>query len=124
MVNEKGEPRDGFLHAYEVFNLKMPVEMVVLSGCRTGLGKEIRGEGMIGLTRAFLYAGAERVMVSLWAIGDESTSSLMTDTYTGLLKQNQRPAAALRAAQLKMMKNPRWAAPYYWAAFTLQGEPR
>ncbi len=125
MVNERGEPVDGFLHAYEVFNLKLPVEMVVLSGCRTGLGKEIRGEGMIGLTRAFMYAGASRVMVSLWSVQDESTSVLMADVYRGMLGPKKlRPSAALREAQLKMMKNPRWASPYYWAAFTIQGEPR
>jgi CHAT domain-containing protein/Tfp pilus assembly protein PilF len=124
MVDEKGRPTDGFVHAYEVFNLKLPVEMVVLSGCRTGLGKEIRGEGMIGLTRAFLYAGAERVMVSLWSVEDAATATLMADTYSGMLKRKLRPAAALRAAQIKMMADPKHAHPYYWAAFTLQGEPR
>ncbi len=124
MVDETGKPTDGFVHAYEVFNLKLPVEMVVLSGCRTGLGKEIRGEGMIGLTRAFLYAGAERVLVSLWAVEDAATATLMADTYAGMLKRKLRPAAALRAAQLKMMADPKHAHPFYWAAFTLQGEPR
>lgn len=124
MVDETGKPTDGFVHAYEVFNLKLPVEMVVLSGCRTGLGKEIRGEGMIGLTRAFLYAGAERVLVSLWAVEDAATATLMADTYAGMLKRKLRPAAALRAAQLKMMADPKHAHPFHWAAFTLQGEPR
>lgn len=125
MVDEKGQPTDGFLHAYEVFNLKLPAEMVVLSGCRTGLGQEIQGEGLIGLTQAFLYAGASRVMVSLWNVQDQSTSVLMADVYRGMLGPRKlRPSAALREAQLKMMKNPRWASPYYWAAFTIQGEPR
>jgi CHAT domain-containing protein len=124
MVDKSGKPTDGFVHAYEVFNLKLPVEMVVLSGCRTGLGKEIRGEGMIGLTRAFLYAGAERVLVSLWAVEDSATSTLMADTYAGMLNRKLRPAAALRAAQLKMMADPKHAHPFYWAAFTLQGDPR
>jgi CHAT domain-containing protein len=125
LVDEKGTPVDGFLHAYEVFNLKIPAEMVVLSGCRTGLGKEYRGEGIVGLSQAFLYAGASRVMVSLWAVQDKSTSILMADVYKGMLGPKKlRPSAALREAQLKMMKNPRWASPYYWAAFTMQGEPR
>jgi CHAT domain-containing protein len=125
MVDEKGQPTDGFLHAYEVFNLKLPAEMVVLSGCRTGLGQEIQGEGLIGLTQAFLYAGAARVMVSLWSVQDESTSILMAEVYRGMLGPKKlRPSAALREAQLKMMKNPRWASPFYWAAFTIQGEPR
>jgi CHAT domain-containing protein len=97
----------------------------VLSGCRTGLGKEYRGEGIVGLSQAFLYAGASRVMVSLWAVQDKSTSILMADVYKGMLGPKKlRPSAALREAQLKMMKNPRWASPYYWAAFTMQGEPR
>lgn len=125
LVDEKGTPVDGFLHAYEVFNLKIPAEMVVLSGCRTGLGKEYRGEGIVGLSQAFLYAGASRVMVSLWAVQDESTSVLMADMYRGMLGPKKlRPSAALREAQLKMMKNPRWASPFHWAAFTIQGEPR
>jgi CHAT domain-containing protein len=124
MVDEKGQPADGFIHAYEIFNLKLPVEMVVLSACRTGLGKEIRGEGMIGLTRAFLYAGAERVLVSHWSVEDSATSTLMADVYAGMLKRNLHPAAALRASQLKMMADPKHSHPFYWAAFTLQGEPR
>lgn len=125
LVDPAGQPTDGFLHAYEVYNLKLPVDMVVLSGCRTGLGQEIRGEGLLGLTQAFLYAGASRVLVSLWDVQDQSTSILMADIYRGMLGPKKlRPSAALRQAQLKMMKNPRWASPFYWAAFTIQGEPR
>lgn len=118
-------PVRGFVQSFEVFNLNVQVDMVVLSGCRTGLGKEIRGEGVIGLSRSFMIAGASRVLASLWAVQDESTSTLMADVYGGMLGPKKlRPSAALREAQLKMMKNPRWAAPYYWAAFTIQGEPR
>lgn len=125
MVNRKGAPSDGFLHASDVFSLKLPVEMVVLSGCRTGLGQVNANEGMIGMTRAFMYAGAARVMVSLWSVPDESTSVLMAEMYRGMLgKEKLRPAAALREAQVKMMKDKRWSAPFYWSCFVIQGEPR
>lgn len=124
LVDEEGKPQDGFLRASEIFNLKLPAELVVLSGCRTGLGKEIRGEGLVGLTRAFMYAGAARVMVSLWDVNDEATAELMKRFYRGLLAKKLSPAAALRAAQVSMARDKRWSAPYYWAAFTLQGEPR
>lgn len=124
MVDEKGKPQDGFLRANEIFNLKLPAELVVLSACQTGLGKEIKGEGLVGLTRGFMYAGSPRVVVSLWSVSDQATAELMTRFYRGMLKDNMRPAAALRAAQVSLMKEPRWQSPYYWAAFTLQGEWR
>jgi CHAT domain-containing protein len=95
---------------------------VVLSGCRTALGQEIKGEGLVGLTRGFMYAGAKRVMASLWSVEDRATAELMKRFYAGMLGQNQPAATALRAAQLQMSKDKRWTAPYYWAAFTLQGE--
>jgi CHAT domain-containing protein len=115
---------DGYLRAMDVFNLKLPAELVVLSGCRTGLGKEVRGEGMIGMTRSFMYAGAARVMVSLWNINDRATAELMERFYRELLVKGQSPAAALRAAQIAIWKEKKWREPYYWAAFVLQGEPR
>ncbi|HYV06402.1 MAG TPA: CHAT domain-containing tetratricopeptide repeat protein [Blastocatellia bacterium] len=124
MVDEKGEPQQGFLLAHEIYNLKLPAELVVLSACQTGLGKEIKGEGLVGLTRGFMYAGAARIVVSLWSVDDEATSRLMVDLYTDVLKNGRRPAAALRAAQVKMWKQKKWRAPYYWAAFVLQGEWR
>jgi CHAT domain-containing protein len=98
--------------------------MVVLSGCRTGLGKEIKGEGLVGLTRGFMYAGSARVLVSLWDISDEASAELMVHVYKALLKEHLTPAAALRVAQLEILKERRWHAPYYWASFVLQGEPR
>jgi tetratricopeptide (TPR) repeat protein len=98
------------------------VELVVLSACQTGLGKEIRGEGLVGLTRGFMYAGAPRVVASLWKVGDLGTAQLMSFFYRGMLKEGLRPAAALRAAQVAMWKQKRWQAPYNWAAFVLQGE--
>jgi CHAT domain-containing protein/Tfp pilus assembly protein PilF len=124
LVNRQGAEQDGFLWAHEVYNLRLPVEMMVLSGCRTGLGKEIKGEGLVGLTRGFMYAGAARVLVSLWDIDDEASAELMADLYKAILKEHRAPAAALRIAQLKVLNDRRWHAPYYWAAFVLQGEPR
>ncbi len=124
LVDETGKPQDGFLRAHEIYNLKLPAELVVLSACQTGLGKEVKGEGLVGLTRGFMYAGAPRVVVSLWNVNDKATSELMTMFYRQMLKENQRPAAALRAAQIEMWKQKQWQAPYYWAAFVLQGEWR
>jgi CHAT domain-containing protein len=125
MVDEQGADQDGFLRAHEIFNLKLPAELVVLSGCRTGLGKEIKGEGIVGLTRALMYAGSARVLVSLWDISDQSTAQFMGSFYKGILgKQHLTPAAALRLAQIEMWNQKRWQAPYYWSAFVLQGEPR
>jgi CHAT domain-containing protein len=125
LVNERGADQDGFLRAHEVFDLRLPAEMVVLSGCQTGLGREIKGEGLVGLTRGFMYAGASRVMVSLWEVNDQATSRLMSRLYKGLLgKRRLSPAAALREAQISFLRDKRWSSPYFWAAFTLQGEPR
>jgi tetratricopeptide (TPR) repeat protein len=124
LVNERGEPQDGFLLAHEIFNLKLPAEVVVLSACETGIGLDIKGEGLVSLTRGFMYAGAPRVVVSLWGVSDLATTELMVRFYQGMLKEGMRPAAALRAAQLSLMNDKRWASPYYWAPFTLQGEWR
>jgi CHAT domain-containing protein/tetratricopeptide (TPR) repeat protein len=125
LVDERGREQDGFLRAHQIYGLKMPAELVVLSGCRTGLGKEIRGEGLIGLTRGFMHAGAARVLVSLWDVNDEATAELMTRFYARFLGPvKMSPAAALRAAQISMIQDKRWAIPYFWAGFTLQGEPR
>ncbi|HSO76364.1 MAG TPA: CHAT domain-containing protein, partial [Blastocatellia bacterium] len=124
MVDAQGNQQDGFLRANEIYNLKLPAELVVLSACQTGLGKEIKGEGLVGLTRGFMYAGAARVVVSLWSVNDKATADLMTRFYEKMLKQGERPAAALRAAQVEMWKQKQWQSPYYWAAFTMQGEWR
>jgi CHAT domain-containing protein len=98
--------------------------LVVLSACETGLGKNMRGEGLIGLTRGFMYAGAKRVVVSLWNVNDAATAELMTSFYRGMLKDGLRPAAALRAAQIELSKKKNLSSPYYWAAFVMQGEWR
>jgi CHAT domain-containing protein len=124
MVDAQGKPQDGFLRANDIYNLKLPAELVVLSACQTGLGKEVKGEGLVGLTRGFMYAGAARVVVSLWNVNDKATAELMTKFYEKILKQGERPTAALRAAQVEMWKQKQWQSPYYWAAFTIEGEWR
>jgi CHAT domain-containing protein len=125
MLDRQGKSQEGFLRAHEVFNLKLGAELVVLSGCRTGLGKEVKGEGLYGMTRGFMYAGSKRVVVSLWDVQDQATAQLMTDFYRGLLgPKRPHTAAALRAAQISIWRNRRWQAPYYWAGFVLQGEPK
>ncbi|HMY71592.1 MAG TPA: CHAT domain-containing protein [Blastocatellia bacterium] len=123
-LDAEGRNRDGYLRMVEIYNLNLPAELVVLSACKTGLGKDVRGEGLMSLTRGFMYAGAARVLVSLWDVNDKSTADLMSELYRGLLERRLRPSAALRAAQLKMMNTRQWAAPFYWAGFTQQGEPK
>jgi CHAT domain-containing protein/tetratricopeptide (TPR) repeat protein len=114
---------DGFLRVGEVFNLRLGSPLVVLSACETGLGKENRGEGVIGLARAFMYAGAPSVAVSLWSVADRSTAELMPDFYKRYLAAGGRaPAAALRAAQQQMIAGKRYSAPFYWAPFVLVGD--
>ncbi|MDX6383339.1 MAG: hypothetical protein QOK48_912 [Blastocatellia bacterium] len=122
LVDEEGKPQDGFLRANEIYNLNLPAELVVLSACETGLGKEIKGEGLVGLTQGFMYAGARRVVVSLWNVNDKATAELMARFYRGMLRENKTPAAALRTAQMEMSRQRQWQSPYYWAAFVLQGE--
>jgi CHAT domain-containing protein/Tfp pilus assembly protein PilF len=123
LVDEGGKQRDGFLRLQDIYNLKLSAELVALSACQTGLGKEIKGEGLIGLTRGFMYAGAPRIVASLWKVDDRATSELMKQFYQGMLgPQALRPAGALRQAQLSIWKQKQWREPYYWAAFVLQGE--
>ncbi len=124
LVDEQGRPQNGFLRLYDLYNLKLSADLVVLSACQTALGKEIRGEGLVGLTRGFMYAGAPRVVASLWRIDDRASAEFMKRFYEGMLGKNLRPAAALRAAQASMSTDPRWHQPHYWAAFTIQGEWR
>lgn len=122
LIDERGQPVDGFLRLHEIYNLRLPADLVVLSACQTGLGKQIKGEGLVGLVRGFMYAGAERVTASLWRVDDEATAELMRAFYGRMLKGGMRPAAALRAAQTEVARERRWRSPYYWAAFELQGE--
>jgi CHAT domain-containing protein/tetratricopeptide (TPR) repeat protein len=122
LVNKRGQPQNGFLDLEQIYNLNLPADLVVLSACDTGLGREIRGEGLIGLSRGFMYAGASRVMASLWSVDDEVTSELMGRFYKSLEQDKMSPAAALRAAQIEVAKEERWSSAYYWAGFQIQGE--
>lgn len=124
LFDERKVEQDGYLRAHEIYNLNLPAELVVLSACETGLGKQVRGEGIVGLTRGFMHAGAKRVVVSLWNVNDAATSDLMGHFYRKMLKEGMPPAKALRAAQIEMWKRKGTADPFYWAAFVLQGEWR
>lgn len=122
LVNQAGGSEEGFLRIDDIYNLKLPVNLVVLSACNSALGKDVRGEGLIGLTRGFMYAGASSVTASLWKVDDEATAELMKRFYVGMFQKQLAPAAALREAQIGMWQTKRWHAPYYWAAFVIQGE--
>lgn len=124
LYDERGQPQDGFLRLHDIYNMRLPAELIVLSACSTALGKQLKGEGLTGMVRGFLYAGAERVVASLWKVDDEATGELMRRFYAEMLQGRRSPAAALRQAQLEMWKQDRWQAPFYWAAFSLQGEWR
>jgi CHAT domain-containing protein len=115
---------DGLLQVYEIFNLRLNADLVVLSACETGLGKEVKGEGLIGLTRAFLYAGTPSVVVSLWKVLDTSTADLMVRLYRNMKGGDRSKAQALQQAQLEMVRQGRYAHPHYWAPFILVGEPK
>ena len=121
LVDAQGKPQNGFLTLEDVYNMNLPADVVVLSACETALGKEIDGEGLVGLTRGFMYAGATRVVASLWKVDDFASAELMELFYQGMGQKGLTPAAALQIAQLEMSK--RWP-PYFWAGFQIQGEWR
>ena len=122
LFDDCGRPQAGFLTLQDVYSLRLPVELVVLSACNTALGRLVRGEGLVGIVRGFMYAGAERVVASLWKVDDEATAELMRLFYLEMFEHRRSPAAALRQAQLLIQQQPRWRAPFFWAAFVLQGE--
>ncbi len=122
LFDSEGRSQNGFLRLHEIYNLRLGADLVVLSACSTGLGKDVRGEGMIGLTRGFMYAGASGVIASLWKVDDDATAELMKLFYQGMFRKGLPPAAALREAQLAMSKQKRWQSPYYWAGFVIQGQ--
>lgn len=124
LVDENGQPQPGVLRLNDIYNLRLAADLVVLSACRTGLGKEVKGEGAIGLPRGFMYAGVPRIISSLWSVDDQATAELMTQFYREMLTGGKTAAAALRAAQVALWKENKWKAPYYWAGFILQGEPK
>jgi len=122
-IRENGQQKEGSLTLSDIYNLKLSAELVVLSGCETALGKQVRGEGIIGLTRGFMYAGSPRVVASLWRVDDRVTSELIKIFYAGMFRKNLSPAAALKEAQVTILRKRNWSHPYYWAAFVIQGEP-
>jgi CHAT domain-containing protein len=122
LIDKSGRPQNGFLRLNKIYNLDLQADLVVLSACQTALGKAAKGEGLIGLTRGFMYAGAGRVLASLWRINDRSTAELMSYFYEGMFQQHLTPAAALRSAQIKMWQTNAWRSPHHWAAFIMQGE--
>ncbi len=124
LVDRQGRPRNGFLRADEISSLKLNADLVVLSACQTALGKELRGEGLLGLARGFMYAGAPRVVASLWRVADTATAELMSNFYQALLRGHVAPSEALRTAKMRLLRDPLHASPYYWAGFTMQGDWR
>jgi hypothetical protein len=124
LVNDRGAPQDGLLRLHDIFNMRLNADLVVLSACQTALGKEINGEGLVGLTRGFMYAGAPRVVASLWQVSDVATAELMKKFYAGMPQKRLPASAALRRAQLEIARDPRWASPCFWAGFVLQGDWR
>jgi CHAT domain-containing protein len=122
-VDRKGREQPGYLRLNDIYQLRLNADLVVLGACRTGLGKQLRGEGMIGLTRGFIYAGAPRVVVSLWDVPDRETAQLMQSFYRNLMKQKLPVSEALRRAQVEMWERDGFNAPFFWAAFSLQGDP-
>jgi CHAT domain-containing protein len=119
--NRQGQAIEALLRARDLAGLELCADLVVLSACRTALGHEISGEGLVGLTQAFFLAGAKRVVASYWSVNDAATAELMIRFYEGHLKKGMAPAAALRRAQLGILRETAWKAPSHWAAFALQG---
>jgi len=124
LLDERGKAVDGFLRLNDIYNMRLTADVVVLSACQTALGTDVRGEGIVGLTRGFMYAGASRVVASLWQVDDVSTVELMRRFYRGMMSDGLSPAAALQRAQREMASDARWSSPFHWAAFVLQGEWR
>jgi CHAT domain-containing protein len=120
LVDRQGRPQNGYLRLHDIYRLDLDADLVVLSACQTALGREIRGEGLVGLTRGFMYAGSPRVLATLWSVDDRATADLMKRFYSHLLRGRVSPAEALRRAQVELWKEGR--SPYLWAGFTLQGE--
>ena len=121
-VDRNGTKTDGLMSLHDIYSLDLSAELTVLSACQTALGKDIRGEGLVGLSHAFMSAGSKSVVSSLWKVDDRATADLMRGFYESMLQQGMSPADALRSAQLKMMRDKRTSAPYYWAGFVIQGE--
>jgi CHAT domain-containing protein/tetratricopeptide (TPR) repeat protein len=124
LVNRDSQRADGLMPLPDIYSLDLSAELTVLSACQTALGKDIKGEGLVGLTHGFLSAGSNTVVASLWNVDDRATAIFMGHFYKAMLQEDMPPAAALRSAKLKMMRDKDWGAPYYWAGFVVQGEYR
>ncbi|HEU5131722.1 MAG TPA: CHAT domain-containing protein, partial [Pyrinomonadaceae bacterium] len=122
MVDKNGVEKNGVMPLHDIYNMDLSAELTVLSACQTALGKDVKGEGFVGLTHSFISAGSRSVVASLWKVDDRATAALMAEFYQAMLQKGMSPAAALRAAKLKVMQDKRWSAPYYWAGFVVQGE--
>jgi CHAT domain-containing protein/Tfp pilus assembly protein PilF len=122
LFDSQGRDLNGFLRLHDIYGMKLPADMIVLSACKTGLGQMLKGEGLIGLTRGFMHAGSPRVVASLWRVEDLGTSELMKRFYQHMARENMSPPSALRQAQIEMLRSKRWNSPYFWAGFVLQGE--
>jgi CHAT domain-containing protein len=120
LIDENKQAIPGFVSLADIYRLRAP-ELVVLSACDTALGESLDGEGLVGVTRGFMYAGASGVVASLWKVDDDSTTELMKSFYANMLQQGMSPAAALRDAQNKIRSQPKWRSPYFWAGFVFQG---
>ncbi len=121
-VGRDARPREGNLRLFEIYNLRWKADLVVLSACRSALGKDVKGEGLVGLTTGFLQAGVPRLAASLWDVDDRATAELMKHFYESMLRKKMPAPAALAAAQEQLRRIPRWSSPYYWAPFILIGE--
>jgi CHAT domain-containing protein len=106
----------------DIYQLKLSSQLVVLSACDTALGKDVKGEGLVSLTRGFMYAGSSSVVTSLWKVDDRATAKLMKHFYEYMLRDGMPPSAALRSAKQKVRGEAAWNAPFFWAGFTIQGE--
>ncbi len=122
MVNQDGSRTNGFMPLHDIYNLNLSADLVVLSACDTALGKDIKGEGLVGMTRGFMSSGSRSVVASLWKVDDRATAVLMANFYKAMLEDGLPPAAALRSAKQKVRQEKMWSAPYFWAGFVLQGE--
>jgi len=122
MVDRNGGEKNGLMPLYDIYSLELSAELTVLSACQTALGKDVKGEGFVGLTHSFISAGSKSVIASLWKVDDRATAELMSRLYDSMLKKGMTPSAALRAAKLEIKRQPQWNAPYFWAGFVLQGD--
>ena len=120
-LQNSSQTEDGNLFAGEIYNLELEANLVTLSACQTGLGKISKGEGVIGLSRALVYAGAKNIIVSFWSVADQSTADLMRDFYQKMLESKSGYSQNLRQAKLQMIRSENFSAPYYWAPFILIG---